>query len=158
MEELKEKEIKIALDDAYKKAGHNAYFGNGFRAGIEFALKQPIGNKLTTDKLKSYGFIKQITRDYGGDEIKWWIKDGISIHEESWWITELDKNGNIVEPVFILDENEIPVAYEIEFAFATYIKMNGSFKGGYSIDTDRQLEDLYYSLTKTKLININPLN
>lgn len=152
MKQLEEKEIEIALDEAYKKAGDNAYFGNGFRAGIDFVLKQPIGNKLTTDKLKSYGFIKQITRDSGGDEIKWWIKDSISIHEESWWITELDENDQIIEPVFILDENEIPVGYEIKFAFATYIKMNGSFKGGYSIDTDRQLEDLYYSLTKIRLV------
>ena len=29
--------IEEALDEAYKNAGSNAYFGNGFRAGIEFA-------------------------------------------------------------------------------------------------------------------------
>ena len=29
--------IYEALDEAYKNAGSNAYFGNGFRAGIEFA-------------------------------------------------------------------------------------------------------------------------
>lgn len=29
--------IEQALDEAYKNAGSNAYFGNGFRAGVEFA-------------------------------------------------------------------------------------------------------------------------
>ena len=29
--------IEQALDDAYKNAGSNAYFGNGFKAGAEFA-------------------------------------------------------------------------------------------------------------------------
>ena len=31
--------IEQALDEAYKNAGSNAYFGNGFRAGIEFAQR-----------------------------------------------------------------------------------------------------------------------
>lgn len=31
------KSIKEGLDEAYKKAGQNAYFGNGFNAGITFA-------------------------------------------------------------------------------------------------------------------------
>lgn len=31
------KTIKEGLDEAYKKAGQNAYFGNGFNAGIEFS-------------------------------------------------------------------------------------------------------------------------
>lgn len=30
-------EIKEGLDKAYKEAGHNAYFSNGFNAGIRFA-------------------------------------------------------------------------------------------------------------------------
>ena len=29
--------IEQALDEAYKNAGSNAYFGNRFRAGVEFA-------------------------------------------------------------------------------------------------------------------------
>lgn len=33
------KTIEEALDEAYKNAGSNAYFGNGFRAGIEFAQR-----------------------------------------------------------------------------------------------------------------------
>ena len=31
--------IEQALDDAYKNAGSNAYFGNGFKAGAEFAQR-----------------------------------------------------------------------------------------------------------------------
>lgn len=31
--------IEQALDEAYLKAGHNAYFGNGFKAGVEFAQR-----------------------------------------------------------------------------------------------------------------------
>jgi hypothetical protein len=30
-------ELEIACDVAYKKAGHNAYFSNGFSAGFEYA-------------------------------------------------------------------------------------------------------------------------
>jgi hypothetical protein len=40
MVELSKKQIKNALDEAYRKAGHNAYFGNGFEAGVEFALTE----------------------------------------------------------------------------------------------------------------------
>ena len=32
---------KIALDKAYKEAGHNAYFGNGFNAGVEWGKLNP---------------------------------------------------------------------------------------------------------------------
>ncbi len=34
---MKNIEIEKGINEAYKKAGNNAYFGNGFRAGIEFA-------------------------------------------------------------------------------------------------------------------------
>lgn len=33
-------EIADACNKAYIKAGHNAYFGNGFEAGVRFALEQ----------------------------------------------------------------------------------------------------------------------
>ena len=38
MKKLTESEIADGMNAAYLKAGHNAYFGNGFTAGIEFAL------------------------------------------------------------------------------------------------------------------------
>lgn len=37
---ITEEEIKKGLDKAYKEAGHNAYFGNGFELGVKFALEQ----------------------------------------------------------------------------------------------------------------------
>lgn len=41
------KTIEKGLNDAYKKAGHNAYFGNGFKAGVEFAERFiPIDEEL----------------------------------------------------------------------------------------------------------------
>jgi hypothetical protein len=34
---MSEEQIKKGIDEAFKAAGPNAYFGNGFRAGIKFA-------------------------------------------------------------------------------------------------------------------------
>ena len=36
-EEITEEDIKNAIDIAYKESGENAYFGNGFKAGMKFA-------------------------------------------------------------------------------------------------------------------------
>ena len=38
--ELNKEQIKQGLDKAYKQAGHNAYFGNGFEAGVQYAQEQ----------------------------------------------------------------------------------------------------------------------
>lgn len=41
------KTIDKGLNEAYKKAGENAYFGNGFKSGVEFAQKFiPISEEL----------------------------------------------------------------------------------------------------------------
>ena len=40
MIQIEEKEIVKGIDEAYKKAGSNAYFGNGFQAGVDFALEK----------------------------------------------------------------------------------------------------------------------
>ena len=37
---LTEEQIKKGLDEAYREAGGNAYFGNGFLAGVRFALEE----------------------------------------------------------------------------------------------------------------------
>lgn len=108
------------------------------------------GNKLTQKILKNFGFEKEIVKHRDGDETKWWIKDGISIHEESWWLTELDDNGKLLEnPLSKYGENEIPP--EITFSFAVYIKSDGSFKGGFSMLTDQQIKNIYFSLTNKEL-------
>lgn len=44
MIKLTEEQIIDGQNEAYLKAGYNAYFGNGFNAGVEFALKEV--NKL----------------------------------------------------------------------------------------------------------------
>lgn len=108
------------------------------------------GKILTQEILKILGFKKQIVKDRDGDEVKWWIKDGISIHEDSWWLTELDEDGEFLEtPLSKYGENETPP--QITFAFATYIKSDGSFKGGNSMLTDQQVKNLYFSLTNREL-------
>ncbi len=37
---ITDRQIKDGCRDAYLKAGHNAYFGNGFEAGVKFAIEQ----------------------------------------------------------------------------------------------------------------------
>lgn len=106
------------------------------------------GNKLTQDILKQFGFKKHITRERGGDECKWWIKEGISIHEDSWWFTETDENGVLLEHPVSSCAGEEP---EITFAFATYVRGDGGYKGGWLIKTDQQLKNLYFSLTNKHL-------
>ena len=53
---LTNKEIKDGLDKAYAKAGANAYFGNGFKAGVKFATDQHLKNnkKLEMDAVKPF--------------------------------------------------------------------------------------------------------
>lgn len=44
---ITKEKIKAALDKAYKEAGQNAYFGNGFHAGVRFAEQEHrMGNVL----------------------------------------------------------------------------------------------------------------
>lgn len=108
------------------------------------------GNKLTQEILKKLGFEKEVIKDRDGDEMKWWNKNGISIHEDTWWLTELDEDDELLEtPISSYAENETPP--EISFSFATYIKGDGGFKGGFSIATDQQLKNLYFSLSNTEL-------
>jgi hypothetical protein len=47
---IAKEKIKKGLDEAFKKAGQNAYFGNGFEAGIKFAEEyyQKNNKKLQT--------------------------------------------------------------------------------------------------------------
>ena len=45
MNEL-EKEIEKSLDEAYKNAGQNAYFGSGFIAGCNFILEKNLDEQF----------------------------------------------------------------------------------------------------------------
>ena len=108
------------------------------------------GNKLSKEILEKYKFERKVLHDRDNDEIKMWYKNGITIYENSWWITELDKDGEMLEtPKSFYSNEETPP--EITFAFATYVKSDNSFKGGFSIKTDQQLKNLYYSLSNIEL-------
>ena len=51
--------IEQALDEAYNNAGSNAYFGNGFKAGVEFAQRWiPVGEELP--KVDEKGYSKNV--------------------------------------------------------------------------------------------------
>lgn len=49
--EITDEQIKNGLDEAFKKSGDNAYFGNGFRLGVKFAQA----------KLKNHGDIGDVS-------------------------------------------------------------------------------------------------
>ncbi len=54
---MTEEELKRGLDDAYKKAGHNAFFSNGFMAGVEFM-------KGHLDKAEKESVAKEVLNDF----------------------------------------------------------------------------------------------
>ena len=68
--------IEQALDEAYNNAGSNAYFGNGFKAGVEFAQRwipveeelpkigEKVITKMTKDKRTSYGIATRIREEW----------------------------------------------------------------------------------------------
>lgn len=56
MKQPTEEQIKEGMNKAYKEAGHNAYFGNGFYAGIEFIIKQINDSKSDIDHQILFAF------------------------------------------------------------------------------------------------------
>jgi hypothetical protein len=89
------------------------------------------GNILSIDFLVSRGFSREtIPGGYGDDEEIMYIKDGITIYCN-------DMDGD-----------------NCSFSFATYVRGDGRFKGGFTIETETQLENLYFSLTNRKLNEI----
>jgi hypothetical protein len=95
-------------------------------------LPQVINNEgtiLTTEFLLTRGFKRDEREDYGGDKTITWINDGgITIYEEEW-----------------------PSDKRYPFSFAVYVKGDGSFKSGYGIHTEEQLNNLCYSLSGRNL-------
>ncbi len=108
------------------------------------------GNKLTQEILRNLGFKKEVSQDSDNDESKWWYGHGISIHEESWWLQELDEDGeHLDEPISSYSKGE--KTPEIQFSFATYVRGDGGFKGGYSVMTDQQLINIVYALSNVMI-------
>jgi hypothetical protein len=83
MTHITDKEIEEGLDEAYKKAGHNAYFGNGFKAGVRFAL----------NLVEKYGVLPVISKstfnfDYVGKSYRnndgYWVGDSCTETIKAW--------------------------------------------------------------------------
>ena len=55
------KTIEEGLEEAYQKTGENAYFGNGFKAGVEFAQRWI----SVEDELPEEGVSVLIKNDFG---------------------------------------------------------------------------------------------
>lgn len=63
------KTIKKGLDEAYQKAGVNAYFGNGFQAGVDFATQW---NSINTPP--SYGIPLLLKFVNGSYEVGYYLQ------------------------------------------------------------------------------------
>lgn len=83
--------------------------------------------KLHTGHLFQFGFEKSKELN---NEDRLWIKDGITIYDSQ-------------------DEGE-------SFAYGTYVKWDGGFKGGPSIDTIGRLNELYHAFNKKWLYEPEP--
>lgn len=62
-------QIADGCNEAYLRAGHNAYFGNGFNAGVEFALKLVNGADTEQKSLHIDGVMQSALPDTPDDEI-----------------------------------------------------------------------------------------
>ena len=67
------KTIEEGLEEAYQKAGENAYFGNGFKSGVEFAQRWI----SVEDELPKEGVSVLIKNDFGCF--------GINVLENGFW-------------------------------------------------------------------------
>ena len=104
------------------------------------------GNKLTKEILIKLGFEKEVINYSGEEETKLWAIPGFHIYEDSWWLTELDEDDELLDiPKSYYKESEQPP--EITFTFASMIRGEGGYKSGWCIETDTQLINLVFSLT-----------
>lgn len=53
-----EEQISKGLDEAFSKAGHNAYFSKGFIAGINFCIEKSKAPEMLEMLIKINSFIK----------------------------------------------------------------------------------------------------
>jgi len=65
-----DQEISKAMDSAYKKAGNNAYFGNGFKAGVE--LMQQKNNEMLNLLNKAKDAFSQYEGAHGTEKCEVW--------------------------------------------------------------------------------------
>ena len=82
------KTIEQALDEAYKNAGSNAYFGNGFRAGIEFA------QQLQFKNIQNYNGFYEIS-NFGDIKSKARISKNNKNKNDMYLSRHINKNGYV---------------------------------------------------------------
>ena len=80
---------------------------------------------LTCDILNELGYKKEIQTDRDGDEYITWSNNILTLYEDRW--------------------SQTP-----NFSFATYVRGDGSFKGGWSIQSKEQLLTLEEGLSGKK--------
>ena len=85
------------------------------------------GEELSSTLLLQLGFERNEQEDEDEEIFVTWHFDGIELHQDMY------------------SEKE-------SFSFATRTREDGSFKSGYSISTECQLENLYYSLTNRRFV------
>ena len=68
MIQIEEKEILKGIDESYKKAGSNAYFGNGFQAGVDFALKKVKNLTIPVVMPRISHFVSEIGQKYPAND------------------------------------------------------------------------------------------
>ena len=89
------------------------------------------GKALTVEYLITRGFVKEVIEaEYPGDDEEiMFIRNGITIYWDQW-------------------------GSENPFSFATYVRGDGRYKGGFTIFTEEQLMNLYFSLTSEHLYEV----
>lgn len=91
-----------------------------------------LGARLKREYLKNKDFEKSPYLGEGSDEYSIWSFNGFDVYEEKNWSEDNNK-------------------YPYKYYFATVVRGNGEIKSSYSIKTETQLENIYYSLTNKKL-------
>jgi len=57
--EISSDKIADACNEAYQRVGENAYFGNGFEAGVQFAIKE-----LESEKQELVEMLNKLTEQF----------------------------------------------------------------------------------------------
>jgi hypothetical protein len=90
---ISEENIIDACNTAYLKAGHNAYFGEGFSRGVDFAIEKLEVKKLKQEHAEMVEALKSLTnlfaKEYDEDSI-----GGIKISKAKQLLNKIKENEN----------------------------------------------------------------
>ncbi len=111
--EMMEKEIADGCNKAYLKAGHNAYFGNGFEAGVRFALENEFLRGLLTKQFdiavveSAKELITKQQRDEFAVDFANWLSKLIPSEKVSVWSKDGQYGG-----LFTMDNEQLLDQYK----------------------------------------------